>query len=322
MGKTRVLLTAAGALIVSAALASAQQGNTNRLSVAFSDPSRPGTVKINIFNGGITVRAYSGKEVVVATEDTIVASRDGRETSVPQRPETAGLRRLSQRSGLRIEEENNVMTISSGRIFNDEDISVQVPTRTNLVLTTVNGDDVTVDGVDGAIEVTTVNAEIRLADVSGTVVAHATNGNVRVTLRQVTADKPLAFTSLNGDVDVTLPPSVKGNLKLRSDQGEVYTDFDVQIQQQRPTPNPPKVGTAPPAPPAPPLPPLPPLPPGASADDLRERERAARELARQVRGNRGNRIEIDTAIYGTINGGGPEFELRTFNGNIYLRKGK
>ncbi len=27
-------------------------------------------------------------------------------------------------------------------------------------------------------------------------------------------------------------------------------------------------------------------------------------------------------IYGTVNGGGPDFELRTFNGNVYLRKGK
>jgi hypothetical protein len=29
---------------------------------------------------------------------------------------------------------------------------------------------------------------------------------------------------------------------------------------------------------------------------------------------------MDRSIYGTINGGGPDFELRTFNGNIYLRK--
>jgi hypothetical protein len=31
---------------------------------------------------------------------------------------------------------------------------------------------------------------------------------------------------------------------------------------------------------------------------------------------------VDRSIYGTINGGGPDFELRTFNGDIYLRKAK
>jgi hypothetical protein len=33
------------------------------------------------------------------------------------------------------------------------------------------------------------------------------------------------------------------------------------------------------------------------------------------------RLEVNRAIYGTVNGGGPEIELRTFNGSVYLRKG-
>jgi hypothetical protein len=33
-------------------------------------------------------------------------------------------------------------------------------------------------------------------------------------------------------------------------------------------------------------------------------------------------VAIDKAIYGSINGGGPDFEMRTFNGNVYVRKGK
>ena len=28
------------------------------------------------------------------------------------------------------------------------------------------------------------------------------------------------------------------------------------------------------------------------------------------------------AVYGAVNGGGPDFEIRTFNGNVYVRKGK
>jgi len=33
-------------------------------------------------------------------------------------------------------------------------------------------------------------------------------------------------------------------------------------------------------------------------------------------------VEINRAIYGNVNGGGPEIELRSFNGSIYLRKGQ
>jgi hypothetical protein len=301
------------------------QGDANRVSMPFSDPSRPGTVRINVFQGSIAVRASTGKEVVVSTENAIVTSREGREVSVPPKPEAIGLRRLTQPSGLRIVEDNNVMSISSGRFMNGDDVTIDVPVRTNLTLSAFN-DEIMVQGIEGEIEVTTVNGEITLQDVSGTVVAHATNGEVRVSLRQITADKPMAFTSLNGDIDVTLPASAKANLRLRSDRGEVYTDFDVQLQQPRLVPSPGRGNVAP----RPPLPPLPPLPPGADPDVAREFERQARERERQTRERerqaeeRARRagVELDSAIYGTINGGGPEFELRTFNGDIFLRRGK
>jgi hypothetical protein len=301
--------------------ASAQDGN--RLSVAFSDPSRPGTVKVSVFHGDIRVTASTGREVVVSTGDTIVSTRAGREVTVPERPETAGLRRLTQRSGLRIDEENNVVTISRPGVANGEEIRIQVPTRTNLNLSSFNN-EITVDGVEGELEITSTNGAITLTNVSGSVVAHATNGDVRATLRQATADKPMSFTSLNGNVDVTLPPPVKANLKLRSDRGDVYTDFDLQIQQQRPLPSPAQgFAPLPPRPPAPPLPALPPVDPNdpkARERDARERERQARARQRQARAN--TRVELDTGIYGTVNGGGPEFELRTFNGDIFLRRAR
>ena len=36
----------------------------------------------------------------------------------------------------------------------------------------------------------------------------------------------------------------------------------------------------------------------------------------------GDKVVTTSGIYGTVNGGGPEFELRTFNGDIFLRRAK
>ena len=45
--------------------------------------------------------------------------------------------------------------------------------------------------------------------------------------------------------------------------------------------------------------------------------------ATRTRGKDGKyRVEVNRAIYGAVNGGGPEIELRTFNGSVYLRKGR
>jgi hypothetical protein len=115
--------------------------------------------------------------------------------------------------------------------------------------------------------------------VAGAVVAHSVNGKITATMTRVAPDRQMAFTSLNGGVDVTLPASVKANFKLRSDQGDVFTDFDMQM---RPAP--------------------------AAPEPRREGGRY--------------RIEVNNAIYGSVNGGGPEYEMRTFHGNVYVRKGR
>ena len=119
-----------------------------------------------------------------------------------------------------------------------------------------------------------------LNGVGGAVNAGTTNGSVRATMSRVTAAKEMSFTSLNGTVDVTLPPATKANLRLRSDNGDVYSDFDVQL--------------------------------AASAPVVQENSS----------GNGRYRINRNRSVVGSINGGGPEFELRTFNSNVYVRKGK
>jgi len=42
-----------------------KQTGGDRVSVALSDPSRPALVKASMVNGGISVKAYNGKEVIV-----------------------------------------------------------------------------------------------------------------------------------------------------------------------------------------------------------------------------------------------------------------
>jgi hypothetical protein len=269
----RVISTAVFAIVVLAAVASAQGQDVSgeRLVVNFSDPSRPGLLRVNLVNNGITVRTHTGREVIIES-----TSRQGRgrvDRGVPP-----GLRRIDTNPGVAIEEENNVMTVTNMRSSGNLDI--QVPARTNLNLRTVNGGNIDVEGVEGEIEVTNTNGNVLLNNVAGSVVAHATNGRIVATLRDVTPNKPMSFTSMNANLDITLPSNVKANLRMRTDNGATYSDFDIQLRPTAPT-----------------------------VDDTR---------------NQGGRIRIQTdrTINGTINGGGPDFDLRTLNGNIYIRKGK
>lgn len=276
------------------------QRNTgaDRVTVPLSDPSRPGTVKLRMIQGSVTVKAGGGRDVVIEANGDM-SPRAGSSRRQPSRAD--GLRRLTQPSGLTVEEEANVVSISA-RPSDDGHVDIQVPARTNLQLSLVNGGDILVQGVEGDIEVNNVNGGITLTDVAGTVVAHSVNDDVKATVRQVSSDKPMAFTSLNGEVDVTLPASLKASLRLRSDQGDVYTDFDIQT-----TPAPPASGA-------------PTRRPDRDRDTRRQNNRDLRDLKDRTKG--AFELRVDRAIYGTVNGGGPEVELRTFNGDVYLRKGK
>jgi DUF4097 and DUF4098 domain-containing protein YvlB len=55
------------------------------------------------------------------------------------------------------------------------------------------------------------------------------NGTIKVTMDSVDANKPLSFSSMNGTIDVTLPVDFKANVKLRTDHGEIYSDFDFKL---------------------------------------------------------------------------------------------
>jgi hypothetical protein len=256
--------------------------NADRTVVSFSDPSRPGTLVVRIVMGSINIKGADVKEVTIDSH-----TRDNFHGPVPPDSEeesaSRGLRRLTQGTSITVEERENRMTIESPVITRPADMEIQVPRRTNLQLSSVNAGNITVDGVDGELEVSNVNGAITLTNVGGSVVAHTVNGRVVAKLLRVTPQKSMAFTSLNGAVDVSLPPTAKANLKLRSDNGSIFTDFDLHILPDSPSP-------------------------------VSEDTRGDGEGGRY-------KIEVNKAIYGAVNGGGPEIEARTFNGNVYLRKG-
>lgn len=254
----------------------AQQATSDKLTVPWSDPARPGLLKVNVHQGGINVKTHAGKDVIIEAKST--------RTDPAQTPaESGGLRRIDlNATGLVVEEENNVMSVSVSYVSTRTvHFDIQVPAKTNLTLSAFRGGDIVVEGVEGEIEATSNNGSVTLNNVAGSVVANSMRGKVAVSLRQVMPDKPMAFTSMNGTIDITLPAATKADLNMRSDQGEIYSDFDVQI---RPT--------------------------------------ASQPAAQNPQKGGRYRIEIDKVIVGTINGGGPKFDMRTFRGNIYIRKGK
>jgi len=259
-----------------AATAGAQETTGDRVAVPLTDASRPATIKAHLVNGGITVKGTDTKEVVVEARPRTAVRRRSRGES------TDGMTRLVLTStGLTVTEDHNVVDISAASHVRAIDLVVQVPVKSSLRLACVNDGDIVVENVSGELEINNVNGNVTLTSVSGSAVAHALNGNLIASFREVTAGKAMSFSSMNGKVDVAFPADFKANVVLKSDNGEVLSDFDVKLDQGK------------------------------------------KPIIQDSRDKGGKyRVQVEKAVYGTINGGGPEVQFKNFNGNIYIRKAK
>lgn len=263
------------AVLALAAVAAAQDTPAaDRVTVPFSDPSRPRTVKGHLLNGCFSVEGYDGAEVVVEGR--------GAEPSRRRPPRGAeGMHRIDPSgSGLTIEEESNTITIRSAA--NSGNVLLRVPRTVTLKLECTNGGDMKVANITGDLELNNLNGNITASNVSGSVLGHSLNGKVAVLFDRVTPDKPMSFSTLNGDIDVTLPPDTKATVKMKSDNGEIYSDFDVKLS------------------------------PNASQPVVEDSRGKGGKY----------RVKIDRTTVGTINGGGPEMTFKTLNGNIFMRQRK
>ena len=274
--KSRYSRHAIAALLAAVSIISAHplraQQSPDRISVPLSDPSRPATIHVSLVNGGITVKAGDTKDVVV--EAMVRGSRRERGD------DSQGMHRVPISStGLTVEQDNNQVRVSTESYARDIDLTITTPRQVNLHLQAVNSGNIVVEGVDGEFDLNDVNGHIDLNNVSGSAVAHALNGHLIASFARVNG-KPMAFSSLNGKIDVTLPADVKANISLKCDQGNVFSDYDIQLQSSAP--------------------------------------QQIVEDSRKDGGK--YRVRIDKAIHGTINGGGPEYQFTNFNGNIYIRK--
>lgn len=265
-------------MMCGAQLLPAQAADSNRITVPLTDPSRPAQVRAHLVSGSITVKAYDGKDVIVEAKPR---AGDNDDEEKPERRHEGTLKRIPMTAtGLSVEAENNQVRVSTDSYRRAIDLTLTVPVHTSLSLHTVNDGNIVVSGVDGELDVNDVNGEVTLKNISGSAVAHALNGRLLVTFNRVDPQKPMAFSSLNGDIDVTFPADIKATLSMRTDNGEVYSDFDIQLQATAPQP---------------------------TVEDGRGKG------GKYV-------VRVEKTVKGTINGGGQEIQFKNFNGNIYIRK--
>jgi hypothetical protein len=223
----------------------AQTDAKEQLTVPLSDPNKPGTLEVGLINGSIQIVGYNGKEVLI--EAVAGSDKDGSD-KVKEKVKTkgegtssaeassAGMRRITPTNGFELtaEEKGNRVKIESNSFTRTVNLTIKVPQKFSLKVSTINNGTISIENVNGELEINNVNGPIELTNVGGSAVANTINGAIKATFTNVNSDAPMAFSTLNGRIDVTFPAAAKANFKMKTDRGDIFSDFDMDIDRSQP----------------------------------------------------------------------------------------
>lgn len=310
--------------IAASALVPLRASDSVTSTVKFSHPDQPQTVRIYVAQGALKIFGTDSKDTV--TVDTNAEP----EKNEVRRPD--GLRVIGSSGSFSLTENDNVVELNYGRdsvLTSNADFTINLPRTASIEVANGLGAEISVDGVTGNIEIKNMNGEISLTNIGGGALVETMNGEIHASFSALPSSKAISFTSMNGEIEVHLPDQAKANVRFRTQNGSILTDFPEDILKTKSEPG---AATH--------------TQPGETAriaaNAAREAARIAKEVAEEVhdalreagaemrdnappRPRRPRPPSIPSmvggkVVSGTLNGGGVDLQIATMNGDIVVRK--
>lgn len=198
----------------------AAQKLTHRVKLANNKDSR---VILSMFNSGVQIVGYNGDEVIIEADSHGAPPEraKGLKPMYNQMEDNTGF-------GLAVTKENNTIRINKASRQSGNYV-IRIPKNVAVVYAETNwtGNDITMADMNGEIELKLNNSNATLTNVTGPIIANTTAGDIVAKFSGLNQSKPTAISSVAGTVDISLPASTKASFKLKTLQGEVYSDFDM-----------------------------------------------------------------------------------------------
>lgn len=247
-----IILITFGVMLITSSIASAQ---ANEFTVPLSDPAKRGKLKANINYGSITVKGTARKDVLVkykSVEDDEDDNENDNENDNDDKhnhridvrvdikggsndKSKDGLKRISGGGiDLEVSENANAVKVKSDSWNHKINLEIEVPSGFDLEVSTYNDGDLMITNIQGQVELTNYNGDITALNISGSVIGTSYNGEIKVTFDKVTDGTPMSYSTFNGDIDITYPATLKASLKMKTEQGEIFTGFDMNIKSTGP----------------------------------------------------------------------------------------
>lgn len=105
------------------------------------------------------------------------------------------------------------------------DITVRVPGKTNLDISTINNGKVLLENIHGQwLDASNVNGTVGLVNVSGVTDANTINGDITASYSESPSGNS-SYQTINGTIEVVYPEDLSADIIFKSMHGDLYTNF-------------------------------------------------------------------------------------------------
>ncbi|HUP88577.1 MAG TPA: DUF4097 family beta strand repeat-containing protein [Longimicrobiales bacterium] len=111
------------------------------------------------------------------------------------------------------------------------DFTIEVPDHNNVIARTVVG-DIDVQGVRGDVDASSVTGEVDVV-AGGSVSAQSISGSIHVRMSAKKPDHDLDFKTISGNITLEVPSDFSADLRMKSQFGDVDSDFDIASERSR-----------------------------------------------------------------------------------------
>jgi hypothetical protein len=189
----------------------ASQGNhAEQISIPLSSPGKSGVLVVNHHKGSVNVTGYNGEMVIVrasmpyGTDDTASEGCDIYLNAI---------------------ENNNHVIINAAPSYRTIDVDILVPQQFSVRLRNDDSGTISVERLSGEIEASNINGDITLTEISGSAVLDTVDGDIKVSFEDVPPSVPMAFSTVEGNIEVSFPENSNILIKARSDCGIIRNEF-------------------------------------------------------------------------------------------------
>jgi DUF4097 and DUF4098 domain-containing protein YvlB len=196
--------------------------------------SAGGSFSLKNTNGVVRLSTWTRDEVEIKAVKTARGSKENLDKVTIEVAATAGSVRVEtvypKLRNLRVSVAYEIKVPENARL---EDVrttngDVDITGRLADIKAGSTNGDVRVDSAAGRCEVGTTNGDIRLINARGPVDAHTTNGGVQIDIGKVEA--AISAKSTNGSITLRTAGELNAELKARTTNGRIQTDFPITIQ--------------------------------------------------------------------------------------------